>query len=195
MNLKFVAAGFLSLALLAGCGNALDPAKRVIGEIDAAVTAAGADAEKYAPEQVQHVRSEISDLKMKFDQQDYLGVIAGAPGVLAHAQALAATAAEQKASFAAVLTREWTSLAGGLPTEVAALESRLAELAKSRTLPAGMDAATLEAARTGLADVNTLLNKATAAQASGDLEQAVVLAKQVKEKADGLLAALGTKAG
>jgi hypothetical protein len=199
MKLKSVFAGFLALALaaalVAGCANQVEPAKKVIGEVESAVTAAGADATKYIPDQVQAVTSQISDLKMKFDQKDYVGVIAAAPGVLAQAQGLAAAAATQKAKVIEALTGEWTSLAAALPVEVAALEGRIGELAKARKLPAGMDAAALDAAKTGLTDVTTLWGQAAAAQASGDIEQAVTLAKQVKEKADGLLAALGMNAG
>jgi hypothetical protein len=198
MKLKSTFTSFLSLvlaaALLAACANKVEPAKKVIAEIESAVMAAGPDATKYVPDQVQAVTSQISDLKMKFDQKDYVGVIAAAPGVLAEAQGLAAAAAVQKSKVVAALTGEWTSLAASLPAEVAAIESRVTALAKARKLPAGMDAAALDAAKTGLADVTTLWGQATAAQASGDVEQAVTLAKQVKEKADGLRAALGMNA-
>jgi hypothetical protein len=47
----------------------------------------------------------------------------------------------------------------------------------------------------GLAEANTLWTQATAAQSSGDLEQAVGLGRQTKEKADGMLAALGMTPG
>ena len=139
MKLKSVFAGFLAFALaaavVAGCANQVEPAKKVIGEVESAVTAAGADATKYIPDQVQAVTSQISDLKMKFDQKDYVGVIAAAPGVLAQAQGLAAAAAAQKTKVVEALTGEWTSLAAALPVEVAALEGRIGELAKARKLP------------------------------------------------------------
>jgi hypothetical protein len=199
MNMKSAFRTLLSFtlagALLVGCGNAELPAKKAIGEVESAVAAAGADASRYVPEQVQAVTSQISDLKMQFDQKDYKRVLAAAPGLLAQAQGLAAAAAAQKTKVLAELGGEWTSLAASLPGEVAALEGRIGVLAKSKKLPAGVDAAALEAARTALTDVKSLWEKATAARASGDVEQAVTLAKQVKEKADGALAALGASAG
>jgi pyruvate/2-oxoglutarate dehydrogenase complex dihydrolipoamide dehydrogenase (E3) component len=82
-----------------------------------------------------------------------------------------------------------------VPQAVAAVQSRVDILSKSKKLPAGIDKATLESTKAGLAEANTLWTQATAAQSSGDLEQAVGLARQTKEKADGMLAALGMTPG
>jgi hypothetical protein len=203
MKLKSVFTGFLSLAmaavLLAGCANQMEPAKKAITDIEAAVTAAGPDAAQYVPDQVQAVTGQVADLKMKFDQKDYKGVIAAAPALLAQAQGLAAAAAsaKQAAQAAALeaLKGEWTTLSASLPAAVAAIESRVNILSKSKKLPANLDAATFESVKTGLADAKTLWDQATAAQSAGNLEQAVTAARQVKEKADAALAALGMTAG
>ena len=82
-----------------------------------------------------------------------------------------------------------------LPAAVAAIESRVNILSKSKKLPANLDAATFESVKTGLADAKTLWDQATTAQASGNVEAAVTAARQVKEKADAALAALGMTAG
>jgi hypothetical protein len=170
-----------------------------IADIEAAVTAAGPDAAQYIPDQLQAVTNQISDLKMKFDQKDYKGVIAAAPALLAEAQGLASAAAsaKQAAQAAALeaLNGEWSTLSASLPAAVAAIESRVNILSKSRKLPANLDAATFESVKTGLADAKTLWDQASAAQAAGNMEQAVTAARQVKEKADAALAALGMTAG
>ena len=100
MKLKSVSAGFLSLVMaavmLAGCANQMEPAKKAIADIEAAVEAAGPDAAQYIPDQLQAVTSQISELKMKFDQKDYKAVMAASPALLTQAQGLAAAAGTAK---------------------------------------------------------------------------------------------------
>ena len=93
------------------------------------------------------------------------------------------------------LNAEWTTLSGTLPAAVAAIESRVDMLSKAKTLPANLDQATFDSVKTGLADAKSLWDQATAAQASGNMEAAVTAARQVKEKADAALAALGMTGG
>lgn len=203
MKLKSAFAGMLSLAmmalLVAGCANQMEPARKVIGDIEAAVQAAGPDAAQYVPDQVQAVTNQLSDLKMKFDQKDYKAVIAAAPALLTQAQGLAAAAAaaKEKALAAAreALGGEWTALSAALPAQLAAVASRVGILSKSRKLPAGLDKASFDGAKAATEEARTLWEQATAAQAAGNLEQAVAGAKQVKEKLDSAMAALGMKSG
>ncbi len=203
MKLKSVFAGLLSLlmaaVLLAGCANQMEPAKKAIADIEAAVEAAGPDAAQYIPDQLQAVTSQIIELKMKFDQKDYKAVIAAAPALLTQAQGLAAAAAtaKQAAEAAALETFnvEWGTLSTDLPAQLAAVTSRVNMLSKSKKLPAGLDAATFDAAKTGASEAATLWDQATAAQAAGNVEQAVTTGRQVKEKLNAAMAGLGMSAG
>ena len=203
MKLKSMFAGFLSLAmvavLLAGCGNQMEPAKNAIAGIEAAITAAGPDAAQYIPDQLQAVSSQLNDLKMKFDQKDYKGVLAAAPALLTQAQGLAGAAgsAKQAAQAAALqaLNGEWTALSTDIPAQMAAVTSRVNILSKSKKLPASIDPAAFASVQSGLAGVTTLWDQAVAAQASGNVEQAVAAARQVKTQADAALAVLGMTGG
>jgi hypothetical protein len=203
MNLKSAFAGFLSLlmaaVLLAGCANQMEPARKAIADIEAAVAAAGPDAAQYIPDQLQAVTSQVASLKAKFDQKDYKGVLAAAPALLTQAQGLAAAAgtAKQAAEAAALeaLNAEWGTLSADIPAQLAAVTSRVGILSKSKKLPAGLDAATFDAARSGADEAAALWNQATAAQASGNLEQAVGAARQVKDKLNAAMAALGMSVG
>jgi hypothetical protein len=203
MKLKSVFAGFLSLAmaavLLAGCANKMEPAKNAIAGIEAAVAAAGPDAAQYIPDQLQAVTSQLNDLKMKFDQKDYKGVLAAAPALLTQAQGLASAAgsAKQAAEAAALeaLNGEWGALAADIPAQLAAVTSRVGILSKSKKLPAGLDATSFDAVRAGTAEATTLWDQATAAQAAGNMEQAVTAARQVKGNLEAAMAALGMTAG
>jgi pyruvate/2-oxoglutarate dehydrogenase complex dihydrolipoamide dehydrogenase (E3) component len=93
------------------------------------------------------------------------------------------------------LNAEWGGLAASLPAAVSAIQSRVDILSKSKKLPAGLDAATFESVKTGLTEATGLWDQATAAQAAGEMEQAVTLGNQVRQKTDGLLAALGMTPG
>jgi hypothetical protein len=203
MKLKSVFAGFLSLAmaavLLAGCGNQMEPAKNAIAGIEAAIAAAGPDAAEYIPDQLQAVTGQLADLKAKFDQKDYKGVLAAAPALLTQAQGLAGAAgsAKQAAQAAALeaLNGEWATLSTDLPAQLAAVTSRVNILSKSKKLPAGLDAAAFDAVRNGADQTRVLWDEATAAQAAGNMEQAVAAGRQVKANLDAAMAALGMTAG
>ena len=203
MKPKTAFSGFFSLvmaaALLAGCANQMEPAKKAIADVEAAAAAAGPDAAQYIPDQLQAVTTQITDLKMKFDQKDYKGVLAAAPALLAQAQGLSAAAAsaKQAAETAALeaFNSEWGTLAADLPAQLAAVTSRVGILSKSKKLPAGLDAASFEAARSGADEARSLWDQATAAQAAGNMEQAVMTARQVKEKLDAAMAGHGMSAG
>ncbi|MDH5277385.1 MAG: hypothetical protein OEW88_13255 [Gammaproteobacteria bacterium] len=203
MKLKSVFAGFFSLvmaaALLAGCANQMEPAKKAIADVEAAVAAAGPDAAQYIPDQLQAVTNQIVDLKMKFDQKDYKGVLAAAPALLTQAQGLTAAAASAKqAAEAAALeafNSEWGALAADVPAQLAAVTKRVGILSKSKKLPAGLDAAAFAAAKSGADEATALWDQAMADQAAGNMEQAVTAARQVKEKLDAAMAGLGMSAG
>ena len=185
----------LAAFVLAGCANKMAPAQKAIADIEAAVAAAGEDATRYIPDQVQAVNDQVANLKAMFDKKDYKGVLAAAPALLTQAQGLASAAAAKKTEMMDMYAGQWSTLADSVPQAVAAIQSRVDILSKSKKLPAGMDAATLESVKTGLAEANSTWTQATQAQAAGDLEQAVTLAQQVKTRTDELLTTLGMTPG
>ena len=185
----------LAAFAIAGCANKMAPAQKAIADIEAAVAAAGEDATKYIPDQVQAVNDQVANLKAMFDKKDYKGVLAAAPAALTQAQGLTTAAAAKKTEMMDVYAGEWSTLSSSVPEAVAAIQSRVDVLSKSKKLPAGMDAAALDGVKTGLAEANTMWSQATEAQAAGDLEQAVTLAQQVKTRTDEMLTTLGMTAG
>ena len=185
----------LAAFAIAGCANKMAPAQKAIADIEAAVAAAGEDATKYIPDQVQAVNDQVANLKAMFDKKDYKGVLAAAPAALTQAQGLTTAAAAKKTEMTDMYAGEWSTLASSVPEAVAAIQSRVDVLSKSKKLPAGMDAAALDGVKAGLAEANTMWSQATEAQAAGDLEQAVTLAQQVKSRTDEMLTTLGMTAG
>jgi hypothetical protein len=184
----------LAAFAIAGCANKMAPAQKAIADIEAAVAAAGEDATKYIPEQVQAVNDQVANLKAMFDKKDYKGVLAAAPAALTQAQGLTSAAAAKKTEMMDAYAGEWSTLSSSVPEAVAAIQSRVDVLSKSKKLPAGMDAAALDSVKASLAEANSMWSQATEAQAAGDLEQAVTLAQQVKTRTDELLTTLGMTA-
>ena len=187
---KFAAALVAGLAL-AACAGQMEPAKKLIGEIDAAVTAAGADAQQYIPEQVTSVKQKLLDLKTAFNKKDYKAIITGAPAVLAEAKGLADAAAAKKKEVLEALDAQWTGMSAALPQMVAALEARVATLKKGKKLPAGVSKDAVASAGAALTEIKSLWGEATTAFGAGNVQAALDKAKGVKAKADELAAKLG----
>jgi hypothetical protein len=183
--------GFLSLMaiILAACAGQKEPAEKLIGEIQATVTAASTEAAKYIPEQLTTVQSQLSALKASFDKQDYAAVVSGAPAVLAAARSLATSAAEKKDDALKALNDKWTALAGSVPGYLTAIQSRINFLANkaNKKAAAGID---LEGAKSGLSDAMSLWSKAQAAFATGNLEEAVKTAQDVKSMVEPVASSL-----
>jgi len=179
----------IAAIILAACAGQKEPAQKLIGNIEATVTAASAEAAKYVPDQLTDVQTKLGALKASFDKQDYAAVVTGAPALLSEAQGLATAAAAKKDEILKALNDEWTGLAGTLPGEVTAIQNRIDLLSKksNKKMAAGID---LAAAKSGLADASSLWSKAQAAFASGNMDEAVNTAKQVKSKADALAGSL-----
>jgi hypothetical protein len=178
-----------AVMVLAACAGQKEPAQKLLGDIEATVNAASSEAAKYVPDQLADVQSKLGALKASFDKQDYAAVVTAAPAVLAAAQGLATAAAAKKDEVLKALNDQWTGFAGSLPGDITAIQSRIDALGKksAKKAAAGVD---LDAAKAGLADATSLWSKAQAAFASGNLDEAVSAAKDVKAKVDAAAAGL-----
>ena len=189
-NLKNKTVGFLAVAaalLLGACANQMEPAQKAIAGIDSAISAAAPDAGKYIPDQLTAAQKKLADLKTSFDNKDYATVLTGAPALLTEAQGLLGAAMIKKDEVAKAMAAAWPAMAAALPGLVASVTTKVAALAKSKHLPAGVD---LAAAKTSIADAGSLWSKAQAAFAAGNIEEAVNTAKDVKAKAEAAAAAI-----
>lgn len=178
--------------MLAACGMQKEPAQKAIADIESAVTAAGADAERFVPDHVASVKARIDEFKAAFEQGDYKGIVTNAPSLLKDAQGLAGLAAAKKEEFMGALQDEWSSLATDLPNAVAAIQGRVDSLSKMRRLPQGIDKAAVESAGAGLAEAKSMWDEATAAFGAGSIEDAVAKARSVKSKVDEIQSTIGT---
>lgn len=179
----------MAVIILAACASQKEPAQKLIGDIESTVAAASTEAAKYVPDQLADVQAKLSGLKASFDKQDYAAVVTGGPAVLTAAQDLATAAAAKKDEVLKALNDEWTGLAGSLPGDVTAIQSRIDLLSKksNKKQAKGID---LDAAKSGAADATSLWSKAQAAFAAGNLDEAVSTAKDVKAKVEAVAASL-----
>jgi hypothetical protein len=182
----------VAAAMMAGCVPQEEQAARqAIDQVDAAVTAAGTDATKYIPRQVTTVTTAVSQLKIQFYDKDYKGVLAAAPPVLEKARNLPTLAAAKKAEIAESLEKVWTELSTGAPAALEAVDRHVDELLESGKLPTGVNLEIVQSAKVGVGELKDLWNKATAAKAAGNIEEAVTLGTHAQRRAENLLAALG----
>ena len=183
-------------ALLSACAPKDEaPARKAIDQISAAIESAGPDATKYVPGHVAALERQVTKLKIRFYDGDYEAIVEEAPATLERAQALATTAAAKKAEIAKVLDAEWSKLVTDVPATIASAEKYVDELIASKKPAPGMTHDMVASARIGIDEQKALWEKATAAKAAGDLEQAVTLGAHVQRRLENLVAALGGSTG
>jgi hypothetical protein len=184
----------LAVALVAGCaGREGEPARKAIDEIAAALEAAGPDATKYVPGKVLAVERQVTRFKVMHYDGQYDEILAAAPEVLKGAQNLVTDAGAKKAEIAKMLDEEWAKLAVATPEAIAAVRSRAEQLQTAKTLPAGVDRRIVETSDTGVAEFESLWQRANDARAAGNMEQAVTLASSAKRRSQVLLRVLEGK--
>ena len=189
----------LILALLvalsaAGCVNQRDAAAEAVDDAAATLSALGADAERYAPEQAAAARAAVDRLKQRLRDGDTAGILAALPDVTTQLTALQAAATQRKREALDLLERarsDWTRLAADLPPLLNSLQSRIDALARSGQLPAGVDRALLDRARKELDALKAQWAKALASFSAGRVPEAADEARKSRERAQALLDQLG----
>ncbi len=179
---------FVSTMILVACGGGdKEPAELALKAAEEAFNASKAEAGKYVPDEVKSVEDGLAALKDKFAKGDYKAVVSEAQSLTDKAKGLLDTAKTKKEE----LTKTWADLGQGVPKMVAAIQSRVDMLSKSKKLPAGLTADKFANAKSGLAAAKEQWAKALESFKSGNLADAVSAAKSVKEKAVVTMETLG----
>ena len=178
---------FVTLAAFVAVACGKGPAQAALTAADAAVSGARADGEKFVPDQFKALADAAAGAKAKFDTGDYKGALEQAQGVPAQAQAVMQAAVAKKTQ----LMDSWKAMEGSLPAMVAAIQQKIMELATAKKLPAGLDKAGVEAAKTSLEGATAMWAEAGTAFGAGDIIAATAKAGQVKATAEELMNKLG----
>ncbi|MEO8500994.1 MAG: hypothetical protein ABI565_08765 [Vicinamibacteria bacterium] len=178
---------FVTLAAFVAVACGKGPAQAALTAADAAVSGAKADGEKYVPEQFKALTEAADAAKSKFDSGDYKGALEAAQAVTTQAQAVVTAAAAKKTE----LMETWKAMEGTMPGMVADIQKKVMELATAKKLPAGLDKAGLESAKTSLEGATAAWAEAGTAFSAGDVMTAVAKGTQVKKTAEELMEHLG----
>ena len=178
-----------AVAVLTTACSQKGPAEEALKAADVAVTAAKANVEKYVPNQWKGLNDALKDAKDKFGKDDFAGALAAAQAIPGKATEATNAAKAKKDEY----TKAWADISASVPAAVKAVEDQVASFAAMKKLPKGMDAAKLDAAKAGLADLKKMWDEATAAGVA-DPKTAIEKAKAVKDKAAELTTSLAPAA-
>lgn len=181
------AAVLFASVLLTACASDKVPAETALKAAESAVSATVAEAAKYVPDEAKALQDSLNSLKDSFAKGEYKTVLTGAPDLTAKATALADAAAAKKAD----LTKGWADVSGGLPQVLEAIQGRVAILSKAKTLPANMDKAAVESAKSGVESMNQAWADAQASFSAGNLADALAKANALKSQAAEIMTKLG----
>jgi hypothetical protein len=190
---KWLAASVTALIAF-GCTSQKEPAERAVANINATLGSAHDAAAKYAPDVLQSVEAQVATLKDNLSKGDYKKVLADAPAAsiaVANLQQAAIARQEEEDTRLARTKQQWRSFSADVPKMVAAIQSRVDELSKSRRLPKGVSKASFESAKADLSSLNSAWTEATSAVAKEDYADGVAEGQSVKDKATEIMHELG----
>ncbi len=166
----------LGAVVIAGCGPNQGAAQVAITSAQTAFDSAKDQAMKIVPEQAMGIQAAIDGAKASMEKGDYKAAIDSANVIPAKvkemADGLAAKATEMQA--------EWDKMKE-FPQAVTALGAHLVKLAKSKKLPAGINAAKVNAAKAALGTITANWSEAQAAYQAGNLAEAMAKAGAAKQ--------------
>jgi hypothetical protein len=189
-NFRMSVLAVVCAAALACNGGRL-PAEAAMKTAEDAVRAARAEAERFAPDDFRSLSDDLNAARDQLARADYKTALASAASIPRRAHDVLARAGAKRDE----LTRTWNGLAGDVARMVEAARSRVDALSPSRTLPKGVDAGQLAAAKESLALATSAWDEAQAAFQAGHWNDAIARGRAAKERASTALTALGMSGG
>jgi hypothetical protein len=181
----------LAGVLLVACSPMKEPAEAALADANAAMQKIAADGQKYAPTEYAAVNEQFAAMKAAFDKKEYESVLNMVHKLAPNLKLLAETINNKKNEAMIALKDQWKNTARDLPGSLSAVETRIAELSKARTLPKGVSKDALAGAGAALEAVKQGWADAQSARKSGNLEDAVAKGKAAESQLTELMASLG----
>ncbi|HEX4389733.1 MAG TPA: hypothetical protein VH109_13990 [Steroidobacteraceae bacterium] len=188
----------LMAVLLVGCANDKAPAEQAIAGAEQALAATRDAAQKYAPDALQAVDSQLAQVKDMFAKGDYKSVMANIPALNTAIGSLKDTASAKMAEAQQAMAKakdDWGSVSTDVPKMVAAIQSRVDVLSKSHSLPKGVTKDALASAKSGLDSMKSAWSDAMSAASGGDYSTAMSKAQAVKDQGSQIMQSLGMSSG
>lgn len=181
---RVIPLGFL---LLAACAGAKGKAEAAIAIADQAIAGIGSDAGKILPFEVQQLTDAVSAARDTLVKGDFTAALAAVSDIPNRANDLAVKVPAKRAQ----LTAELDTLGFAMTKNLAGIQAKLDEFARTRRLPKGMDAAELAAVKETLASGTLEWNLIKAEIQNGDLASAFGRGAVLRLKVSEALLAVG----
>jgi hypothetical protein len=175
----------VALALTAACAGA--KADAAITTADQAVTAIAADAGKVLPYEVQQLTAAVAAARDTLAKGDYVAARALVADIPARAEELAAKVPAKRAQ----LTAELDTLGVALKKNLAAIQAKVDEFARTRRLPNGLSPAKLATVKETLAAAPEEWTRIEAQIQAGELDSAYGKGTVLRLKVSESLEAVG----
>jgi hypothetical protein len=160
----------------AACATQKVPAENALEAAEAAWEPVRAEANRYVPDQAKGVEDALAAAKDAMAKGKYEAVIKGATALPTKIADVQKTLVQKKGEW---LTA-WKTMESALGSGLVAVQEKVDELAKARRLPAGVDKAAVEGAKTTLATAQQAFEEGSAYYRDGDYEGALARANQTK---------------
>ncbi len=164
------------LAWSAACSSQKAPAQAALNAAETAWAPVSADAVRYVPDQAKEIDAALAAAKDAMAKGDYAAVIQGATALPARIVEVQKAIADKKIEW----TTAWKTLDSTLGTAIVAVQAKVDELMTAKKLPAGVDKATVEAGKAGVATAQQAYTDAKQAFQGGDYAEALAKANQTK---------------
>ena len=197
MNIsRLILAVAAASVLVAGCARQRGPANDALEKIETSLADVRDDAQRYAPDGLKGVESQLERLKQSYEAKDYDNVLAGTPQLEKAVASLkqAVTSGKEHARAAlAVAKTEWEGLSADVPKTIESIQARVDTLSKSKRLPFGISKDEFEGAKAAFESMKSEWADASAEFKDGDAVEATAKGRTVKGMGDELVDRLKIK--